>query len=71
MLATRHGGATYSFIYIYNILRRLLTYVTEGKPQKTVLRTWPLRKNTVFEALKKILEIFLWPLSSIGGGVRP
>ena len=28
----------------------------------------PLRKKTVFKALKKIKEIFLWPLSSRGGG---
>ena len=28
------------------------------------IRAWPLRKKTVFEAIKKILEKILWPLSS-------
>ena len=32
------------------------------------VRAWPLRKNTFFEALKKILENMLWPLSSRGRG---
>ena len=28
----------------------------------------PLRKKTVFKSFKKILETFLWQLSSRGGG---
>ena len=53
-----------------NIIRKRL-----GKPQKNNflvarplrgggVKAWPLRKNTVFEALRKIRGKNLWPLSS-------